>query len=351
MANPEHVEILKQGVEAWNQWRKDNPDIEPDLSEHEISPANFGATCFPSVQDLMESEDDISNFNLNGMTDLEGINLENSNLAGTKFYEVNLNHSNLRNTVLVNAEIMNSEMIRAKLDFANCNEIMIERTNMARADLMGADFIRAEIQTVNLTKALMWETDFERAIVVCSNLTKAKMRGAWLWWTDLTESNLTETGLFNVKFSVRRAGKYKGVRLQNCHGNERFLRFVKHQILIEELQTASLSTRALVGIWAVLADCGRTPWAWIGWSMIFCLYYAGLYLGLGIEAFDFDTSLPFNFGSTLYYSIVTFTTLGFGDITPATGLAAFYVTLEVITGYVMLGGLISFIFSKLLPRG
>jgi hypothetical protein len=23
MANPEHVEILKQGVEVWNQWRKE----------------------------------------------------------------------------------------------------------------------------------------------------------------------------------------------------------------------------------------------------------------------------------------------------------------------------------------
>jgi hypothetical protein len=32
MANPEHVEILKQGVKAWNKWRKDNPAIDPDLS-------------------------------------------------------------------------------------------------------------------------------------------------------------------------------------------------------------------------------------------------------------------------------------------------------------------------------
>jgi hypothetical protein len=32
MANPEHVEILKQGVEVWNKWRKENKAIVPDLS-------------------------------------------------------------------------------------------------------------------------------------------------------------------------------------------------------------------------------------------------------------------------------------------------------------------------------
>lgn len=31
MANPEQLEILKQGVEAWNEWRSENIDVRPDL--------------------------------------------------------------------------------------------------------------------------------------------------------------------------------------------------------------------------------------------------------------------------------------------------------------------------------
>lgn len=31
MANPEHVEILKQGVDVWNRWREENPEVVPDL--------------------------------------------------------------------------------------------------------------------------------------------------------------------------------------------------------------------------------------------------------------------------------------------------------------------------------
>ncbi|MGQ9702955.1 MAG: hypothetical protein ACUVRX_01220 [Actinomycetota bacterium] len=31
MANPEHLEILRQGVKAWNEWRRQNVYIIPDL--------------------------------------------------------------------------------------------------------------------------------------------------------------------------------------------------------------------------------------------------------------------------------------------------------------------------------
>jgi hypothetical protein len=31
MANPKHLAILKQGVQAWNVWRKHNPRARPHL--------------------------------------------------------------------------------------------------------------------------------------------------------------------------------------------------------------------------------------------------------------------------------------------------------------------------------
>jgi hypothetical protein len=33
MANPEHLAILKQGVEVWNRWRDQNVTLTPDLRE------------------------------------------------------------------------------------------------------------------------------------------------------------------------------------------------------------------------------------------------------------------------------------------------------------------------------
>ena len=33
MANEQHIEILKQGVDIWNPWRDINSEILPDLSD------------------------------------------------------------------------------------------------------------------------------------------------------------------------------------------------------------------------------------------------------------------------------------------------------------------------------
>ena len=36
MAEPEYVVKLKAGINAWNQWRVDNPEISPDLSDMDL---------------------------------------------------------------------------------------------------------------------------------------------------------------------------------------------------------------------------------------------------------------------------------------------------------------------------
>ena len=40
MANKKHLALLKQGVGAWNAWRRMNPRVRPDLSGASL----FGAT-------------------------------------------------------------------------------------------------------------------------------------------------------------------------------------------------------------------------------------------------------------------------------------------------------------------
>ena len=47
MADQSHLEILQQGVEAWNSWRERNPSIKPNLSEADLSEADLsGARLF-----------------------------------------------------------------------------------------------------------------------------------------------------------------------------------------------------------------------------------------------------------------------------------------------------------------
>ncbi len=44
MANTEHLTILHQGAKIWNQWRKDNHGVIPDLSDTELGGINLERT-------------------------------------------------------------------------------------------------------------------------------------------------------------------------------------------------------------------------------------------------------------------------------------------------------------------
>jgi uncharacterized protein YjbI with pentapeptide repeats len=70
MANPDHLNMLRQGVDAWNAWRRHGPD-DPDLRW--VDPG--GA--------------DLSGANLSG-ADLGGANLSEADLSGARLVETNL---------------------------------------------------------------------------------------------------------------------------------------------------------------------------------------------------------------------------------------------------------------------
>jgi len=44
MANEEHLQIIRQGVDVWNEWRQKNPELVPDLSGAHPYEANFSGT-------------------------------------------------------------------------------------------------------------------------------------------------------------------------------------------------------------------------------------------------------------------------------------------------------------------
>lgn len=71
MANPEHLKILEQGVEVWNRWREENPQVSPNLEE-----AYF-------------KDHDFKNYNL------KKANLKRIHLIKVNFSEANLTDANL----------------------------------------------------------------------------------------------------------------------------------------------------------------------------------------------------------------------------------------------------------------
>jgi len=46
MANRKHVAQLKQGVDAWNQWRRANPKIRPNLFRADLIRASLSGQIY-----------------------------------------------------------------------------------------------------------------------------------------------------------------------------------------------------------------------------------------------------------------------------------------------------------------
>jgi hypothetical protein len=96
MANPEHLEILKQGVEAWNMWRRGNSEITPDLSGADLNGANFiGVNLI--VANLIVA-------NLNGAS-LIGADLIGADLSGANHKRADFSNSKVGDTVFINVDL------------------------------------------------------------------------------------------------------------------------------------------------------------------------------------------------------------------------------------------------------
>jgi hypothetical protein len=129
MANQEHIERIQQGVDSWNQWRQESPDIQPDLSFANLSRKLFRATNFSGTNfnGSVLRGTDLSYANLNG-ANLEDANLSFAILSSTSFSRANLSGANLTMATLYEANFQ-----EADISLANFNGAYLRKTNFSLA--------------------------------------------------------------------------------------------------------------------------------------------------------------------------------------------------------------------------
>lgn len=96
MANQEHLDILNQGVDVWNKWRKENPEITPDFSWASLTDANLIGADLTGAN-LINAQLHLANL---FMADLIGADLTEAFLSMSNLTWANLTKANLTNAVL-----------------------------------------------------------------------------------------------------------------------------------------------------------------------------------------------------------------------------------------------------------
>ncbi|KPK87743.1 hypothetical protein AMJ80_11785 [bacterium SM23_31] len=129
--------------------------------------------------------------------------------------------------------------------------------------------------------------------------------------------------------------------------NRQFIRDIQDQQFINQFKERH---KFWYYLWHYSSDCGRSFGLFLEWCLVIALVFGFIYWFNG-ECW-FENYGEWNWITPFYYSIVTFSTLGFGDISPKLGntIAQFTVMFEVFLGYLGLGGLISILANKLASR-
>lgn len=171
MGNPEHFKILKQGVEVWNQWRRENSSLKPDLKRSHLSGKNLGQVNFIEA-DLRES--DLSWCNL------VKSDLKDSDLRGTNFATANLEEADLRGANLRKADLFGAVLTKAKLQDAaligtNLEWVNMQRANFSHASIGEVSFFEADLTATNLERSFLRKVSFSKTKLSHTIFTKAKL--------------------------------------------------------------------------------------------------------------------------------------------------------------------------------
>jgi len=135
MANDEHVAMLRKGVDAWNAWRDENPNVFPDLSRENLTNAH----------------------------------LPRANLFGATLIEANLTGADLSRARLIFANLIGAKLTGANLSGADLILTSLSGANLTDAILIGTILFRAKLTDANLTEARLHRTVFASTV-----LTKVK---------------------------------------------------------------------------------------------------------------------------------------------------------------------------------
>lgn len=189
MPNPQHIEIIHQGVITWNTWRKNNPHTDPDLSRSSLSRLY-----------------------------LRGANLSETNLFMTSLEECDLTEASffkaiLKQSVLSKANLQQANLHQANLRMASLVGSNLQRTDLTNADLWQADLSDADLFDADLSDAQLKEAKFTGAKMLVKAMRRTNLQGASLGALDLSNVDLRDSDLTRTDL---RSARLRQADLRGC---------------------------------------------------------------------------------------------------------------------------------------
>ena len=170
------MKLLQEGASRWNTWRRESPDVRPDL----VCAALVGAN--------------LAGMNLSGalltLANLCGANLCGANLEKANMARVKLDDANLAGARLIGANLAGASLLRANFCGSSLRDANLAGGNFTgNADLSGADLSGANLAGVRLAGVALVGTNFSNAMLAGADLRNADLTGADFTDTVISGAN------------------------------------------------------------------------------------------------------------------------------------------------------------------
>ncbi len=307
------------------------PDLRGDLRGAHLAGA--------SLRGVDLSGADLRGADLSG-ADLRGASLRGASLRGARLGRAELAGADLTEADLSGAVAAAAGFGRAILRRASLFEARMPHASFVQADLRGADLRASHLRRVRLRGADLREASFGRAELRGADLRETRVDGACFREADLRASRVQRMRGFERASFIE-----ADIRDVHFGGAYMLRRHIMDEDFLYELQRRSRWHRAVHWLWWLSSDCGRSALRWSLWTALITVGYGFLYRTVSIDYGEHETWL-----SPFYFSLVTLTTLGYGDVLPASLWGQIVAMSEVVVGYLMLGGLISIFATKMARR-
>jgi hypothetical protein len=288
-----------------------------------------------------------------------------------------LSSSNLKKVVIKNAHIEKANLKKACLSQADLSGNHLFDSALDGADLVGADLSDCDIthcsmNDADLTKARLTQARLWNATLSEANLTEADLSGTDLWCTNLFNVKLWHTSFHGTK-SLSRFSFTGGSKVfDNPHINESgalsaeeayrdLKQYFINNGMYNDASWASFKEKTMErlvfkkkGDWNyipslvmnILCGYGEKPYRIILTALSTILLFAMLYFSFGTIERSGYPSYPIQWFDYIYYSTITFTTVGYGDFAPkAFGLCKLLASVEAFSG-VFVTGLFIFTLAR-----
>lgn len=298
--------------------------------------------------------EELSNLDLSRY-DFSYASLNGCNFFGTNFSYSICHDTHMEQTTLDECEFLGSDMTHANLNECTAKQCGFGGTDLSHASLINADLteaafshstlIHADLRASNLTRARLTEADLSHAILTRANLSESDLKNSRVAGTTFELADMKGCRVSGIK-SFKKAS-WIGVDIRDLDFRGAYLvrRYIADENYLFEFKSKSRMNHLIYLVWRATSDCGRSLSRWFFCLLLATLTFSAIYTMVEIDYGDYKTVF-----SPLYFSIVTLTTLGYGDAVPMSIPAQIFVTLQAISGYMGLGGLLSILGNKMARR-